>query len=195
MPVQVDHERVRELSAARGLSLTALAQRAGLSRQGLHRLLRQDAGVLPRGLEAVAEALGVDALSLLRSGERGEALWDRLAPLLRTAAQGAPRAFEELPALLRLPAAPRDIPASLPQAEHQLLAAAGEMAQALWPRRWLPAFVARQAERVAPGQAFLFGLEMMTMERLASATPAPMRRQRVFGAFTLEDFARHGGGK
>jgi transcriptional regulator with XRE-family HTH domain len=190
--VELDAERVRALARARGLDMTGLARSAGLSRQGLHRLLRQKAGILSRGIESLAEALEVDALALLRSPSREATGWERLRPLVESAAGGSARAFEELPARFDLPAVPRDVPPVLAPHAHQVLAAAAEVAHVLWPRRWQPGFAARQAERVPAGQLFAFGLGMMSLERLEAETPAPMRRQRVLGAFALEDFARHG---
>ena len=192
MPVLVDVQGIRDLATARGLGLSELASRARLSRQGLHRLLRPGHRPLADGLESVAAALGVDALSLLLASGAGESDWERIRPLLEAAERGDPRAFEELPSALDLPSRPADLPDSLPPTQHQLLAAAGELAAALWPNRWLPAFVSEHAGRVPAGQAFLFGLEMMGLERLAATTPEPMRRQQVFGAFELQDFARHG---
>jgi transcriptional regulator with XRE-family HTH domain len=173
------------------LGLSGLADRAGLSRQGLHRLLRPGHRPLAAGLEAVSAALDVDALGLLYSAGAKESDWENLRPLLEAAEGGNPRAFEELPATLDLPARPAELPAELPPVQHQLLAAAADLAAALWPRPWLPGFVSEQAGRVPAGQAFLFDLKMTGLERLAAATPEPMRRQRVFGVFELSDFARH----
>jgi transcriptional regulator with XRE-family HTH domain len=192
MPVLVDVQRIRTLAAARGLGPSLLANRAGLSRQGLHRLLHGGHRPLANGLESLASALGVDALSLLCSSEAKASDWERIRPLLEAAAGGDPRAFEELPAAIDRPKKPAGLPETLTPVQHQILAAAGELTAALWPRRWLPGFVAEHASQVPPTQAFLFGGEMIGLQRLDDATPEPMRRHRVFGAFRLADFARHG---
>jgi hypothetical protein len=193
MAVEIDVGNVRALMAAQRLDLTALAKSAGLSRQAVHALLRPGRCPLSRGFVAVADALGVGPLALLRdTGDRKES-WRELIELSRAAAAGEARAFELLPAVVREAAgrarAPED---GLAPVHHQLLAAAAEVALAIRPSDRLRQAAARHAAAVEPGRAFFFAAGLMSPERIVASTPAPMARHLVFGAFAMDDFARHG---
>jgi transcriptional regulator with XRE-family HTH domain len=57
--------RLREVAAERGLALTHLADRAGVGRSHLWRLLNADASATLDAVEQIAEALDVEPLALL----------------------------------------------------------------------------------------------------------------------------------
>jgi transcriptional regulator with XRE-family HTH domain len=192
MAVEVDVGNVRALMAARQLDLTALAKRAGLSRQAVHRFLRPGHCPLSRGFVAVAEALGTSPVALLRSSGGRPLPWDEPLDLVRAAATGEARAFELLPAEVRKAAGRGYCPdETLAPVHHQLIAAAAEVALELAPSDRLRRIAARHAAAVEPGRAFFFAADLMSPDRIVVATPAPMARHLVFGAFAMDDFARH----
>ena len=187
----VDTDKIKALMVAKGFDVTSLAASAGLSRQGLHRLLRPDYEPFPRGFVSLANALGVTPESILVTGE-GKGNKEDVYSLLELSAKGEPRAFELLPAALsRLSTRALwglDVRQSL---EQQLLAATGELANCVRPTRNLANFVRRHASECVPGRAFFFSHKMMDVERIMAVTPAAMKKHLVFGGFNEEDFERH----
>lgn len=187
----VDTEKIKTLMAAKGFDVTSLAASAGLSRQGLHRLLRPDYEPFPRGFVSLANALGVTPQSILVT-EEGKGNKENVYSLLELSAKGEPRAFELLPiALSRLSMRALrglDVRQSL---EHQLLAAAGEVANGARSTRILENFVHQHASECQTGRAFFFTYQMMDVERIIAVTPPAMKKHLVFGGFNEEDFERH----
>lgn len=57
--------RLREVAAERGVALTHVADRAGVGRSHLWRLLNAEAGATIDAVEKIAEALDVDPVALL----------------------------------------------------------------------------------------------------------------------------------
>ena len=62
--MRVATERLREIARSRGLTLAALLQRAGVSRNAYYSLARRDS-VLPRTLRLLARSLGVSESELV----------------------------------------------------------------------------------------------------------------------------------
>ena len=56
-------ERVRELAAARGISLSALLREAGVSRNAFYSLARRES-TFPKSVHRIADALGVAAAEM-----------------------------------------------------------------------------------------------------------------------------------
>lgn len=186
----VDTEKIRALMAARGLDVTSLAAFAGMSRQGLHRMLRPGYEPLPRGFVSLADALGVTPESLLTTS--GEKRGENIYSLLEQAAAGEPRAFEVLPVMLAgLPARTRDGFTFHRSLDHQLIAAAGEVAAGLQKSPSLSRFVGWHAAKCDHGRAFFFSHRLMNFERIMAVTPLAMKKHLVFGAFNSDDFERH----
>ncbi len=52
-------------------------------------------------------------------------------------------------------------------------------------------FVGLHSSLYKPGRAFFFSLRLMDTERILADTPNAMKKHLVFGAFNIEDFARH----
>jgi len=65
------------------------------------------------------------------------------------------------------------------------------MADALAPSRRLRNLAGAHGRRTDPHHAFFFSADLMDPERLVRMTPEPLRKHRVFGAFSIDDFARH----
>lgn len=193
MPVEVASARLRSLVEASGLDITEIAKRAKLSRQAVYRFLRPDYHPLPRGLEAVAAVLAQPPMSLLcETGDSEAAAWTEIRDTLGRAAEGDPRAFEVLPMLLVRSPTVRTKPMEPGSAlGHQLLAAAYAVAHAIRPQARIQRLSIRHGAFADPGHAFFFSADLMPPERIVQATPEPMKRHFVFGAFAIEDFARH----
>ncbi len=190
--VVVDVRRISNLMKSQGIDMSTLAQNAGLSRQGLYRLLRPEHPPLNRGFQSVATTLGVSALSLMRETRPQDEKWHQVESLLGQAASGESRAFEVLPAhVIGILPARRPRQETLPPSHHQLLAAAGEVARSIVAKRGLKKFTARHAAFSEPGQAFFFAANLMSPDRIVATTPKPMKRHLVFGSFQTEDFERH----
>ena len=191
MTVQVDTAAIRSLMKNQGLDMSALARRAGLSRQALYRFLKPDFTPLGDGFLAMTAALGVSPLCLLRDDEPRARDSQRIASLLQDAAHDDARAFEVLPAnLLSALETGLHLPPLVPPA-YQLLAAAAEVARHLSGDQRLDPLIALHRAEVEPNLAFFFGARAMSAERIIAMTPEPMQRHLVFGAFALDDFRRH----
>lgn len=175
-----------------GLTPTALARRAGLSRQAVYRLLDPAYDPFPQGFRRVAEVLGRPPELLVRSAVPETAT--RIEALLRAAAAADPRAFEVLPGALHVAGA-RDRLAVRPEgdSERRLLAAAAEYAYAVAPDLALRLWIDELASTLPPHLPFFFGARWMDAERIVSATPAPFARHLVFGAFDEGSLRRHFG--
>lgn len=171
-----------------GRDVTAVAREAGLSRQAIYRMLDPSWDPLPAGFRAVARVLGVDPVALL-SGASGIAVAEAVATL-REAAGGDARAFERLPVQLSRPdVATATWQAAFGEVEQRLVLAAAAMAAVVWPGRRMAAWVAVRAPTLSPSTAFFFGVPGMPPERVVEATPEPMKRLNVFGAFSARRFA------
>ncbi len=57
--------RLRKVMRDRGVSVTELAARSGISRQAVYKMLRTDFDPLSRGVRSVARGLGIDPIDLL----------------------------------------------------------------------------------------------------------------------------------
>jgi hypothetical protein len=113
--------------------------------------------------------------------------------LLVAATAGDSRAFELLPARFvrdqaRARAAALGLEDPVPR---RLAAAASEMAWALSPSARLRALTDLLARPLPPHHALFFGADSMSPELIVQATPEPLKKHGVFGAFSAEDFARH----
>lgn len=181
--------RVREVLAARGLDVSALAKRSGLSRQAAYRMLDPAYEPFSEGFRAIARALEVDPADLV--GPRSGAV-DEVSAVLKDAAQGDARAFEVLPAeLARLSLRELERLAPADPDELRLLTAAGEILHAHRPEAALRGLLDTWSSRLAPTRCFAFGARVLGLERLAERSPALLLRHGVLGAFDLADFARH----
>ena len=191
MTVVVDTELVHQLMRARGMDISNLARVSGLSRQGVYRLLSKSYHPLGRGLHAMAAALGISPLTLLKDSAE-DARHAEILQLVSQAAQGEPRAFELLPASLHqaTPAALSRLE-PLPPLGHQLLAAAAELAGELASSSEMVAVAAHHALRREPDRAFFFASRFMPADHIVEKTPDPMKRHLVFGSFDIASFARH----
>ena len=191
MTIVVNTERVHQLMQARGMDISGLARSSGMSRQGVYRLLSKDYHPLGRGLQAVAAALGISPLTLL-AGSADDVGGAEILQLVAQAAQGEPRAFELLPALLHqaTPAA-WSVLEQLSPLQHQLLAAAAELVGELTSSVEMVTFAAQHAQHREPGRAFFFASRFMPVERIMDETPEPMKRHLVFGSFNIDSFRRH----
>ena len=192
MAVAVEAETVRALMSARGLDVTALAKRAGLSRQAVHRLLQPGHCPVSRGFVAVAEALGVSTVAILGDAAAPRGPWQEATATARSAATGDARSFEMLPASVRSASASgAGRVDSLEPVLCQLIAAAAQVADALKPSKRMRRVAAEHAASAEPGRAFFFAADLMSPERIVVSTPPAMARHLVFGAFSMDAFARH----
>ena len=187
----LDKGRIRSRMSELGFNMTRLASAAGLSRQSVYAILRPGYRPVATGVEALAVALGVEPLDLLRRDESDSGVVETAA-WIRQSATGDPRAFEVLPAALLMtrPENLNSLALDTP-VEHQLAACAADIAIALSGVRTLAAFAQRHSSMAEPNRAFFFGLAGMTPERIVQQTPAPMQRHLVFGAFDMLSFQRH----
>ncbi len=180
---------VRELLRREGRDVASVAREAGLSRQAVYRMLDPAWDPFSAGFRAVARALGVDPVALLVEGS--DAGLGQATATLREAARGDARAFELLPSLVTPVSAARLAVAAASEPEQRVLVAAALVAQAIRPHDTLGAWIEGQMPTLSPTAAFFFGATWMSPERLVAATPEPMKRARVFGAYSLDDFSRH----
>ena len=178
--------RVPEILKRRGLSPTQLARRAGLSRQALYRFLDPAYDPFPLGFRRVAAALAVSPGALV-----SQQVSD-LESLVREAATDDARAFELLPATVHA-ATPEERRSARAETitERRLLAAAGEFAQTVAPSSELRRWVDGVSRGLPVHSPFLFGARWMDVSRIAAATPEPLARHHVYGAFEPETLRRH----
>jgi len=175
-----------------GLGVKDLALAAGLSRQTVHALLRPGFRPLLPSVDAVAAVLGLDPAGMLRRSDDGASLDLSVGGLLSLSAAGNPRAFELLPArLISGEGTHMDYAGVEGCLYHQLLAAAAEMASSLVPSSHVSSMIPVHAHRVEPHRAFFFGRGLMSPDRIVQVTPEPLKKHQVFGAFSIDDFARH----
>jgi transcriptional regulator with XRE-family HTH domain len=188
----VNTKHVRSLARQKGLSLSHLARTAGISRQMLHNLLRPGFNPLVGSLQQLGVALGVDPLELLETSPMAPAGRPSLESTLKATLGGDARAFEMLPALLVNSKAQVKLPDELdvPTA-WQLLGAAAQMAYDLTDEVSLKRLAAFCASNAGVHNGFFFGLPLVSLQRLMEQTPEPMKKHRIFGAFSMEDFRRH----
>ena len=184
---------IRERMARLGIGITELAAMAGVSRQTVHTLLKPGFQPLPASVEAIAAVLDVDPIRLVVSSGSGDSPEPPVEELLTESAAGSSRAFELLPARLVADSVGRPGRMLHPAdpVRNRLAAAAAEMANALSPSPRLRALVDFHARKQPAHHAFFFGTGLMTPERIIRMTPEPLRKHGVFGAFAIEDFARH----
>jgi hypothetical protein len=185
-----------------GLSVVDLAWATGLTRQTIHTLLREDFKPLPPSVDLLATALALEPADLISMGsKRRSRPAATVSELVARAAQGDARAFEVLPAALcQAPAIDLQAALAFP-ASRQLLAAAVDTALTLLEEcvkdcsahscKGRLASMLRSLGRRRPSQVFLFDAGLLSKERLEAATPAPLKRHLVFGAFDLNSFRRH----
>jgi lambda repressor-like predicted transcriptional regulator len=185
-----------------GLSVVDLAWATGLTRQTIHTLLREDFKPLAPSVELLATALALEPADLITRGPKPRSRpAATVAELVARAAQGDARAFEVLPAALCQSSA-IDLQAAFGYpASRQLLAAAVDTALTLLDEcredcalrlcQGRLAAMLKSLGRRRPRQAFLFDAGLLSQERLEAATPTPLKRHLVFGAFDLNSFRRH----
>ena len=185
--------RLQELMESRQLSVLDLAERTGLSRQAIYKMLQTDFDPLSQGVRKVARAIEVDPTDLLpREDDPTAQIAEVLALVHRAAAEKDARAFEVLPAAL----AALD-PTSLARLhsksdlEMRLLAAAAAMAAELTSNDNLGRLAESWGQTEDPYQGFFFGGPLADVERSVASTPEPLCRHRVFGSFSTDLFRRH----
>lgn len=174
------------------MSISDLANEAGLSRQAIYQMMKPGYQPVRSGLESVAGVLDLAAVDLLDRTDTRQDSIEAVVDAVEAAGAGDPRAFETLPACIlelgsRHHSDLNDMPAPLPQ----LLAAAGQVALQLTGRKWLERFVSRQSSWTRPELAFFYGAELMDASRIVRLTPQPMAAHKVFGVFEMAAFARH----
>lgn len=188
----VNAQHIRSLARQRNMPLSHLARAAGISRQMLYNLLEPGFNPVPKSLHQLATALGVEPLELLESSSLAPAGKPSLAETLQAALAGDARAFEMLPALLLQGKVRPGLPDELDVPEAwQLLAAAAQTAFTLTGDAAMEQLAANGATRAKRHTGFFFGLPLVSLQRLVEQTPEPMKKHRVFGTFSTEDFRRH----
>lgn len=188
----IDQQKIRQLMAEQGLSVSALSRKAGLSRQAAYHNLSPGQQPLRKSFLALASALGVSPLELLLPESSQSTPVSRIKQLLDECRAGRSRSFEVLPALL-LMSGRTALPLlqDLPPLNHQLLAAALAVSQAVSRKGRLSDSISFHQARSTPGVAFFFGIGRLDPERAFQCTPEPMRPHLVFGSFEMSDFSRH----
>jgi transcriptional regulator with XRE-family HTH domain len=87
--MRISTERVRELAASRGQSLSALLREAGVSRNAFYSLARRES-VYPKTVSRVADALGVPETELFEAAPEQQKDVDRLVAEARRIAAKVP---------------------------------------------------------------------------------------------------------
>ena len=87
--MRLSTERVRELAASRGQSLSALLREAGVSRNAYYSLARRES-VFPNSVSRVADALGVPETDLFEAVPERKTDVDRLVAEARRIAAKTP---------------------------------------------------------------------------------------------------------
>jgi transcriptional regulator with XRE-family HTH domain len=192
LPTVVNVTRLKELIKAKGLDISSLARMTGLSRQGLYRFLQADCQPLVKGFQTLADALDVSPVALLQEQNGEIEKWSEIKELLEQASMGEARAFEVLPwTVYSLSVEEFRRRDTLDSIQHRLLAAAAETACCLRPNKTLKKLILAALEFCEPNAAFFFSAHLMSAQRVVLATPLPMKKHLVFGAFDMRDFERH----
>ena len=174
------------------LRVTDVAALTGLSRQTIHTILKPGFDPIVQSVAVLSSALGLDLRDLLRGPGRQGRGESTIQELLDRSALGDARAFELLPAVL---VSTVPLPVSLllegQPVHRQLGRAAAEVANLLSPCGPLRRLAALKESESRGCHGFFFGLDLMTPARIVQATPEPLSKHLVFGAFSIADFARH----
>lgn len=202
--VTLDSVVVRTRMTELGLTVMDVAQVLGVSRQTVHTLLRGDFRPLVQSVEELSTALGL-SLNRILVAVPSQAL-EAVNWLVERSLEGDARSFEVLPSEVFAAAPfvfvrkPHHVPA-VPR----LLVAATEVARTIVADsgQYSPRDRARLSRQISillrtfpvvpeeSSEAFFFGSDLMTEDRIRQSTPEPMALHRVFGAFHLDDFRRH----
>jgi lambda repressor-like predicted transcriptional regulator len=182
--------RVAQAMHERGLNPTALARRAGISRQALYRMLDPEYDPFPSGFRAVAAALATRPERLVTP--LSTPALEEIKVLAHDAASGDARAFELLPAALSaLTSFELHMLEEAPEPVRRLLVAAADVLATTTTREDLRPWIIAQAARLSGTLAVFFGGAWMDPERLVAVTPPVLARHKLYGAFDMDSFTRH----
>jgi transcriptional regulator with XRE-family HTH domain len=202
--ITLDSVVVRTRMEELGLTVMDVAQVLGVSRQTVHTLLRGDFRPLVESVEELSTALGL-SLNRILVPVPSQAL-DTIIWLVERSWEGDARSFEVLPSevfaaapfvfirkLHHVAVVPRLLVAAT-EVARTIVADSGQYTPRDGARLWRQSRILLRAFPVVleeSKEAFFFGADLMTEDRIRQSTPEPMAQLGVYGSFHLDDFRRH----